>query len=85
MLTTVSEKGQVVIPKAVRKALGITKGSQVEFQVVHGEAKIKVVRRKASRPEDGFGMLKYSGPPVPVELMSGIVAAARLGKRVKLK
>ncbi|MGH8726846.1 MAG: AbrB/MazE/SpoVT family DNA-binding domain-containing protein [Burkholderiales bacterium] len=34
MAAIVSKKGQVVIPKAVREALGIQPGSQVEFEVV---------------------------------------------------
>lgn len=46
MAATVSKKGQVVIPKAVRKALGIKAGSQVEFELTGGEARVKVVRRK---------------------------------------
>jgi AbrB family looped-hinge helix DNA binding protein len=49
MATVVSEKGQVVIPKSIRKALGIAAGSLVEFELAHGEAKLKVVRQKTSR------------------------------------
>jgi len=63
MAATVSVKGQVVIPKAIRKALGITPGSRVEFALARGEARLKVVQRKTSRPEDGYGMLRYEGPP----------------------
>lgn len=85
MANIVSEKGQVVIPKSVRKALGITPGSVVEFEVTHGEARLKVVRRKTTRAEDGFGMLKYNGPPVTIVQMSGLAAAGILAKRGKTK
>jgi AbrB family looped-hinge helix DNA binding protein len=81
----VSEKGQVVIPKTIRKALGIAAGSVVEFELAHGEAKLKVVRQKISRVEDGFGMLKYKGPPVSLDNMSGLAAARLLAKRGKIK
>jgi AbrB family looped-hinge helix DNA binding protein len=81
MATVASEKGQVVIPKPVRKALGIAAGSLVEFVLAHGEAKLKVVRQKLSRVEDGFGMLQYQGPPVPLDKMSGLAAARVLAKR----
>lgn len=63
MPATVSEKGQVVIPKAIRKALGITPGSQVEFELARGAARLRVVQRKTSRPEDGYGMFRYDGLP----------------------
>ncbi|MGH9907709.1 MAG: AbrB/MazE/SpoVT family DNA-binding domain-containing protein, partial [Pyrinomonadaceae bacterium] len=46
MAAIVSEIGQVVIPKAVRDALGIQPGSQVEFEIAGGEARLKVVRQK---------------------------------------
>jgi AbrB family looped-hinge helix DNA binding protein len=85
MAAVVSEKGQVVIPKPIRKALGIAAGSLVEFELSHGEAKLRVVRRKISRVEDGFGMLKYKGPPVPLQKMSGLAAARLLAKRGKVK
>jgi AbrB family looped-hinge helix DNA binding protein len=59
---TVSAKGQVVIPQAIRIELGITPGSEVE---VHREGSAVMIRLKHARPvsrlEDGFGMLKYVG------------------------
>ena len=55
---TVSDKGQVVIPAAIRKQLGITPGSQLTFMLEGGTIRIEV---KRSRPittiDDGFGML----------------------------
>ena len=60
----VSGKGQVVIPSSFREALGISAGSTVE---VRRERNGVFIALKASRPhsriEDGFGMLKYAGPP----------------------
>jgi AbrB family looped-hinge helix DNA binding protein len=59
---TVSAKGQVVIPQAIRLELGITPGSEVE---VRREGSGVMIRLKNVRPvsklADGFGMLKYSG------------------------
>jgi AbrB family looped-hinge helix DNA binding protein len=59
---TVSAKGQVVIPQAIRIELGITPGSEVE---VRREGSGVMIRLKNMRPQsklaDGFGMLKYSG------------------------
>ncbi len=59
---TVSAKGQVVIPQAIRIELGITPGSEVE---VRREGSGVMIRLKSMRPQsklaDGFGMLKYSG------------------------
>jgi AbrB family looped-hinge helix DNA binding protein len=84
MAAIVSEKGQVVIPKAVREALGIQPGSQVEFEVAGGEARLKVVRRKNKRLDEVVGCLGYKGPAIPVEQLSGVEAARRLAKQGKL-
>lgn len=57
--TSVTSKGQVTIPKAVRQHLGIHQGSQIEFAVVGDRAELRV-KRLAADPTatSGFGMLK---------------------------
>jgi AbrB family looped-hinge helix DNA binding protein len=63
MLTTVSDKGQVVIPVEIRRRLGITPGCQLDFSlegnVIHAEVKRQVVQTSV---EDGFGMLVCKRP-----------------------
>ncbi len=83
MAVIVSEKGQVVIPLAVRKALGIQPGSRVEFELTGGEARLKVMRGRVSRIEDGYGMVKYSGEPISIDQISGLEAARRMARRNK--
>ena len=70
MTTTVSSKGQAVIPKSVRKALGNVPGVRINFVVEGDTARIVPVRTGApARLEDGIGMLKYKGAPVSIEDM----------------
>ena len=47
MTTTVSSKGQAVIPKNVRKALGIVPGIRINFIVEGDTARIVPVRSGA--------------------------------------
>lgn len=68
MVTTVSSKGQAVIPKQVRKALGIEAGSRIEFILDGAGARIVPVRkRKPTSISGGYGMLKYNGPSRSLE------------------
>ncbi len=72
---SVTSKGQVTIPKRVRKALGITPGTKVEFDVEGGGARLTVV--KVAKPSDvagGAAILGYSGPRIPIEELDGGVA-----------
>ncbi len=41
LIGKMSQKGQVVIPAAIRKALGLTKGTEVSFEVKDDEIRIK--------------------------------------------
>lgn len=84
MAPIVSKKRQVVIPKTVREALGIQPGSQVEFEVAGGEARLRVVRQKNRRLDYVVGCLGYKGPAIPIEQLSVLEAARRLGKQGKL-
>lgn len=61
MKSTVSEKGQVTIPKALRSKLGLRTGTIIEFEAERGA----LVGRKAAT-EDAFdelyGSLKMAEP-----------------------
>jgi antitoxin PrlF len=51
MSVTVTSKGQVTIPKAVRDRLGINPGSKVEFEITEdGRALLKRAGKRATKP-----------------------------------
>jgi len=66
-LATLTNKGQVTIPKAVRESLGLHSGDKLEFVIVeNGKACIRPVTKKV---DDVFGRLyKPEKKPVSVEL-----------------
>lgn len=64
MSTTLSSKGQVVIPQQYREALGLTPGSRVDFEINGNVLELRLAR-KPTKLEDGFGMLHHTGKPVP--------------------
>lgn len=59
--STVTSKGQVTIPRQVRRELGIRQGSRVVFAVRNGRAELRVSHRAPARIESGFGMLQARG------------------------
>ncbi len=84
MATAVTTKGQVTIPKRVRRALGITPGSRVEFDLDGGGARLTLVKRQApTRVEDGPAILNYRGPRIPVNQMHGGLALKKAAKRAR--
>jgi antitoxin PrlF len=71
MSTTVTSKGQVTIPKAVRDLLGLTSGSKVDFRVgTNGEIVLKPADEK--RPPSRFEkLLGHAGQgPTTDEIMA---------------
>lgn len=85
----VSPKGQVVIPAEIRKQLGITPGSLVNVSVQGGAVRIALERPvKASTHAEGFGLLRYRGPPrrladfdVAVEMLAARKAGAARARK----
>jgi len=67
-LATLTSKGQVTIPKAIRDSLGLKTGDKLEFGILKSnEAFIKVVTKKV---DDVFGILHKPGKkPVSIEEM----------------
>jgi AbrB family looped-hinge helix DNA binding protein len=77
--TTVSSKGQVVIPRGIRTRHGWTPGTALEIEE-HGDSLILRPVRKLPRTSlaDLVGCTGYKGPPMSLEDMeSGVAEGAR--------
>jgi antitoxin PrlF len=69
---TVTTKGQITIPVAVRNALNLDAGSRVEFiETASGEYKIVPINKSVQVLK---GVLKKRGQPVTVDEMNEAVA-----------
>jgi len=62
--SSVTSKGQVTIPKALRQQLGLARGSRVSFQLVGDHIEVRPLRQEQSLSASGFGMLHSQRPPV---------------------
>ena len=65
--TTLTSKGQVTVPKAVRQQLGLRQGTKVTFVVEGDHAVLRPAVPQRAAPKSGFGMVKVSGPAVPAD------------------
>ena len=75
MLSTVTDKGQITLPKALRDQLGIRPGSKVEFAL---QSDHSVRLRVLSRGSTGlFGLLAVPGEAArPLEAIDASITAA---------
>ena len=66
----ISTKGQIVLPVAVRKALGLTPGMRVNVNVNGKSAQITPApAKKTASLKEIQALLKYDGPKVAVRDM----------------
>lgn len=73
--TTVSTKGQVILPKAIRDRRGWRAGVRlVVKETPEGVLLTQEPVFPPTRIDDVVGMLKYDGPPISVEDMNVGVA-----------
>lgn len=81
VMTTITTKGQVTIPEAVRRALGASVGDKVAFtDVAHNKKEVTIKIISSLSVEEMYGSLKTSVGYVPHEKARKI-AATYLGKR----
>ena len=75
MLATVTDKGQVTVPKAIRDRTGITPGSRLDFELqADGRLLVRVLARGA---DSLFGLVHTPGiKPRSLEAMDQGIAAA---------
>ena len=79
LTTTVSTKGQIVLPQAIRRALRWEAGTRL---VVENRPEGVLLKPEPAfaetRPEDVFGRLGYNGPAKTLQDMrAGILAEAK--------
>jgi AbrB family looped-hinge helix DNA binding protein len=66
--TTLSSKGQMVLPKALRDLKQWKPGAQLLLEDVPGGVMVKLVEaKKKYTVDDLIGILKYDGPPLSQE------------------
>jgi AbrB family looped-hinge helix DNA binding protein len=65
--TSVTSKGQVTIPKDIRRRLGIRAGSRIEFVLVDDHVEMRVTSTPTAVRASGFGMLKARRASVPAD------------------
>jgi AbrB family looped-hinge helix DNA binding protein len=75
LTTTVSTKGQVILPKSVRDRLQWEPGTRLLVEDMEGGVRLSAAPLfPPTRPEDVFGCLQCQGPPVSVEDMDAAIA-----------
>lgn len=71
---TMTSKGQITIPVAVRKRLRLRAGSKVDF--VENKAGEFVLKPRTGDIRKLYGIVKYDGPPLSIEDMNEALLAA---------
>ena len=75
--TTLSTKGQLILPKAIRDAHKWMPGTEFTVEEVAGGVMFKPVKPLApTRLEDVSGFLKYSGPAKTIAEMDEAIRTA---------
>ncbi|WP_353430161.1 AbrB/MazE/SpoVT family DNA-binding domain-containing protein [Paracoccus denitrificans] len=79
LITTVSTKGQVILPKAIRQRRDWDAGTRLVVEETPEGVLLKRAPAFApTRPENVFGMLPFAGEPKSLEDMeAGVLAEAR--------
>lgn len=74
-VTTVSTKGQVILPKTIRDQLNWNAGTRLVVEATADGVLLKRISTvfPPTRPEDVFGCLPYKGEPKSVEQMDAAV------------
>ncbi len=65
--SSITSKGQVTIPKALRQQLGLGRGSHVSFALVGDHIEVRPWKPQQTLHASGFGLLKSQRLPMPAD------------------
>ena len=84
LTTTVSTKGQVILPKAIRQRRHWEPGTRLVVEDTPDGVLLKAAPVFApTRPEDVAGMLAYRGPPKSLQEMDEVLTAEVKRRRAR--
>ena len=84
LTTTVSTKGQVILPKAIRQRRHWEPGTRLVIEDTPDGVLLKAAPVFApTRPEDVAGMLAYRGPPKTLEEMDAAITTEVKRRRAR--
>ncbi|MGH7436870.1 MAG: AbrB/MazE/SpoVT family DNA-binding domain-containing protein [Polyangiaceae bacterium] len=82
MRARVSSKGQLVLPKAIRRSRHLVPGSEVEVEEVPGGVLLKLVRGpQQASIDDLLGCTGYRGPTRTLQDMERAIAIGARARR----
>jgi antitoxin PrlF len=55
----ITTKGQVTIPQEIREELGLLPNTEVTFDIVDGEARLRKARRSSGKLSRGDGVIQH--------------------------
>jgi AbrB family looped-hinge helix DNA binding protein len=67
MLTTLTSKGQVTIPRDVRQHFGLKQGMAMSFEIEGDHIALRPARAPQSAKASGFGLIKSKRKAVPAD------------------
>jgi AbrB family looped-hinge helix DNA binding protein len=67
MHSTMTSKGQVTIPAALRHSFGFREGAAVEFFAAGDFVGVRPVQHSKEAPKSGFGMVKSKRKHAPAD------------------
>ena len=74
VVATMTSKGQITIPVAVRRKLRLKAGSKVDF--VENKAGELVLKPRTGDIRELYGIVKYDGPPLSIEEINEAIGDA---------
>ena len=77
METTIDSLGRIVVPKALRDALGLTPGTKVDLSRYGSGLQLIPARRTAQLRTVGDALVADSSTPVTDEIVFGLLDAGR--------
>jgi AbrB family looped-hinge helix DNA binding protein len=84
LTTTVSTKGQVILPKAIRERRNWQPGTRLVVEDTSDGVLLKPASVfSPTRPEDVAGMLAYRGPPKTLEEMDAAITTEVKRRRAR--